>query len=111
MERIGFNSMNWLNKLERKIGRFAIPNLMLWLIGAYTIGFMLTQISPGIILNMMLSPYHILQGQVWRLVTWIFMPTSSSIIDLLFFALLYCQLGAALERNWGTFRFNVYIFG
>lgn len=103
--------MNWLNKLERKMGRLAIPNLMIWLIGAYTIGFVLTQILPSAALYLMLSPYHILHGQVWRLVTWIFMPTSSSMIDLLFFALLYYQLGMALERNWGTFRFNVYIFG
>ena len=31
--------MNWLNKLERKIGRYAVPNLIIWLIGAYTIGY------------------------------------------------------------------------
>ena len=32
--------MNWLNKLERKFGKYAIPNLIVWLIGAYTIGFL-----------------------------------------------------------------------
>ena len=38
--------MNWLNKLERKIGRYAIPNLIIWLIGAYAIGFVLNLINP-----------------------------------------------------------------
>lgn len=103
--------MNWLNKLERKLGRYAIPNLMLWLIGAYGIGFILAQVAPGIFAYLLLSPYHILHGQIWRLVTWIFMPTDSNLFSLVIMAIFYYQLGTTLERNWGTFRFNVYIFG
>ena len=103
--------MNWLNKLERKLGRYAIPNLMLWLIGAYGIGFILAQVAPGIFAYLLLSPYHILHGQIWRLVTWIFMPTDSNLFSLMIMAIFYYQLGTTLERNWGTFRFNVYIFG
>ena len=102
--------MNWLNKLERRWGRYAIPNLIVWLIGAYTIGFVLYMINPAIMNMLTLSPYHILHGQVWRLVTWIFMPTETNLIFLLIMAMFYYQLGTALERNWGTFRFNVYIF-
>ena len=59
----------------------------------------------------MLSPYHILHGQVWRLITWVFMPTDTNLVYLLIMALFYYQLGTTLERTWGTFRFNVYIFG
>lgn len=103
--------MNWLNKLERKIGRFAISNLIIWLIGAYTIGFVIYTASPDMLGYLVLSPYHILHGQVWRLVTWIFMPTDTNLLMLLIMALFYYQLGTTLERNWGTFRFNVYIFG
>lgn len=102
--------MNWLNKLERKFGRYAIPNLMMWLIGAYLIGFLMYQMNPNIIGMLTLSPYHILHGQVWRLVTWIFMPTTDSLFSMLIMSLLYYQLGTTLERTWGTFRFNVYIF-
>ena len=68
-------------------------------------------INPGILSYLMLSPYHILRGQVWRIFTWIFMPTDSNLIFLVIMALFYYQLGMVLERNWGTFRFNVYIFG
>lgn len=103
--------MNWLNKLERRLGRFAIPNLMIYLVGAYGIGYVLYMTAPGILNYLVLSPYHILHGQIWRLVTWVFMPTTGSLFSLLIMAYLYYQLGTTLERNWGTFRFNVYIFG
>ena len=103
--------MNWLNKLERRMGKFAISNLIVLLIGAYVIGFAIGLMNPGLLGYLSLSPYHILHGQVWRLITWILMPTESNILFLLIMALFYYQLGTVLERTWGTFRFNVYIFG
>ena len=103
--------MNFLNKMERKIGKYAIPNLMSYLIAAYCIGFVIYTVNPNFMLMLTLSPYHILHGQVWRLITWILMPTDTRVFSLLIMALLYYQLGSALERSWGTFRFNVYIFG
>lgn len=103
--------MNYLNKLERKFGRYAIPNLMIGMIAAYCIGFLLFRVNAGFFSYLTLSPYHILHGQVWRLVTWILVPNSTNLFSLLIMSLLYYQLGSALERTWGTFRFNVYIFG
>lgn len=103
--------MNFLNKMERKIGKYVIPNLMIYLIAAYCIGFVIYTVNPNFMLMLTLSPYHILHGQVWRLITWILMPTDTRVFSLLIMALLYYQLGSALERSWGTFRFNVYIFG
>lgn len=103
--------MNFLNKMERKIGKYAIPNLMIYLIAAYCIGFVIYTVNPNFMLMLTLSPYHVLHGQVWRLITWILMPTDTRVFSLLIMALLYYQLGSALERSWGTFRFNVYIFG
>ena len=103
--------MNFLNKMERKIGKYAIPNLMIYLIAAYCIGFVIYTVNPNFMLMLTLSPYHILHGQMWRLITWILMPTDTRVFSLLIMAHLYYQLGSALERTWGTFRFNVYIFG
>lgn len=102
--------MDWLNKLERKIGKFAIPNLMIWLLGAECIGLVMNQLNPQMQLLLMLSPYEILHGQVWRLITWIFIPDDSNIIFFLIMALFYYQLGTTLERTWGVFRFNMYLF-
>ena len=103
--------MNWLNKLERKFGRYAIPNLIVYLIGAYCIGFVLNMFSPSILSYLNFQPYYILHGQIWRIVTWILMPTDSNIIFLLIMMMFYYQLGMALERAWGTFRFNAYLIG
>ena len=103
--------MNWLNKLERKLGRYAISNLMMWIIGAYVLGYFLCSIpNMGLYYLITLSPYHILRGQIWRLVTWILVPTSGNVLSLLIMSYVYYQLGSALERTWGVFRFNAYIF-
>lgn len=103
--------MSWLNKLERKFGRYAIPNLIVYLIGAYSIGFVLNMVFPSVLNYLNFQPYYIFHGQIWRIVTWIFMPTDSNIIFLVIMMMFYYQLGTALERAWGTFRFNAYIIG
>lgn len=111
---------NFLNKLERKIGKFAIKNLSRYLIGAYAIGYVLYYIGAfsghSILSYLTLEPYFIIHNfQIWRLISWVLVPTISSGFLGIFFAvimmILYYQLGSVLERTWGTFRFNVYIFG
>ena len=65
-----------------------------------------------IILSLLLSPYHIMHGQIWRIVSWILIPPSSSnIIFVLIMLSFYYYLGTSLERTWGAFRYNVYILG
>ena len=102
--------MNWLDKLEKKFGRFAISNLTMYLIGAYIIGFGIYYFLPGLFKWLTLEPYFILKGQVWRVISWVLVPPSGSLISIIFIVLLYYSLGTALERAWGTFRYNVYIF-
>ncbi len=102
---------HFLNKLERKIGRYAVPNLILYLLGGYAAGFVLYYAAPGVLNLLTLEPYYILHGQVWRLVTWLLVPPDTSILFTVIMMMLYYQLGMSLERTWGTFRFNVYIFG
>jgi len=53
--------MKFLNKLERKFGRFAIPNLTLFIIGAYIIGYVFTLINPEMMHALTLNPYYILK--------------------------------------------------
>lgn len=108
--------MNYLNKLERKFGRYAIPNLSKWLIIGYAIGYacyyleLFTQLP--ILSFLMLDPAKVMQGQIWRLVTWVLMPPSySNILFYVIMMMLYYQLGNSLEQTWGTFRYNAYIIG
>lgn len=106
--------MNFLNKMERKFGRFAIRNLTKYIIGCYIIGYILMYMQALTRVDLMgflyLSPYHILHFQIWRLVSWILIPPSSSnILFVVIMLLFYYSLGSALERTWGAFRYNVYI--
>ena len=64
----------------------------------------------GIMGYLALSPYHILHGQIWRLVSWVLIPPSGLDIFTIIMLLFYYSLGTALERTWGEFRYNVYIF-
>ena len=103
--------MKLINKLERKFGRYAIYNLMMYMIVIYIAGFILDLIAPTFYQRFLsLEVYYVLHGQVWRLVTFILQPPST---NLLFFAielLLYYSIGISLERMWGAFRFNLYYF-
>lgn len=108
--------MNFLNKMERQYGRYAIHNLTKYMIGCYAIGYILLYIGQAFGANffqyLLLSPYHIIHGQIWRIVSWILIPPSSSnIIFVLIMLSFYYYLGTALERTWGAFRYNVYILG
>ena len=101
--------MDFLNKMERKFGKYAIPNLSLYLIMGYILGYLLAFVSPAVLDFLTLNPYLILHGQIWRLVTWIIVPPSR--LDLLTIVMLmfYYSVGTSLERTWGTFYYNVYL--
>ncbi len=104
--------MNFMNKLERKFSKYAVSNLTMYLIFGYAVGYMLGRVSPQMLSYLTFNPYEIMHGQVWRLVTWVLIPPSmDNIIFYLIMMLFYYQLGQSLERTWGIFRFNVYIFG
>lgn len=101
----------WMDRLERKIGRFAIPNLMRYIIFANVIVYFISLIQPYIIVQLALIPAYVKQGQVWRLLTFIFVPPLGSNILLTALSLFcYYWIGGALERTWGAFRFNLYYF-
>ncbi|MCR5467652.1 MAG: hypothetical protein K6F37_01715 [Lachnospiraceae bacterium] len=104
--------MNFINKLERKFGRYAVPNLITYLIGGQAIGYVINLIMPSALALMTLEPHYIINNfQIWRLITWVMIPHSSSLLFMLIMMFLYYQLGMALERTWGVFRFNLYIWG
>ena len=102
--------MNWLDKLEKKLGRYAIPNLTVYLLAGYIIGFGVYSLAPSLLNWLTLEPVYIMRGQVWRIISWVLIPPTGRLFSLLILVLLYYSLGTALERTWGTFRYNVYIF-
>ena len=103
--------MNQHNGLRRKLEKYAIPNLTLYLIICYGIGYLMQYLVPAGYQYLMLDPFLVLKGQVWRLVTWILIPPDSSNLFFVLITLyLYYSLGGLLERIWGTYKYNVYLF-
>ena len=103
--------MSFLNRLERKIGRHAIPNLMLYMIVLYAAGFLLNMFAPGFYIRYLsLDVYRILHGEVWRLVTFVLQPPSDNLFWVFLELYIYYSIGRSLEAMWGAFRFNVYYF-
>ena len=103
--------MNRRNNLKWKLQRYAIPNLTLYLILCSGIGYVLQLAAPSIVSWLMLDPFLILKGQIWRLVTWVLIPPeSSNLFFVLIMLYLYYSLGNLLERIWGTWKYNVYLF-
>ena len=103
-----------MSKFEKKFGRYAIPNLTLILILSYVAGYVIELLGSAAGVNLLgyltLDPYRILHGQIWRLVTWVIVPPESLGIFTVIMLYFYYSLGTTLERTWGTYRYNVYIF-
>jgi len=101
-----------LNRLERKLGRYAIKDLIVYIVGINLLIYLLSYAYPqsGAIGKLTLDPRLILQGEVWRLITWIFIPPSASIFWIFITLYFYYTVGTGLEHEWGSFRFNVYYF-
>ena len=95
--------MKFIDKLERKFGRFGIPNLTIYMIVCYVIGYALMIVNPGILNWLSLEPAYILRGQVWRLVTWVLYPPSTS--GVLWFAIAVLFFYYPI----GTFKYTLYI--
>ena len=101
---------NWLNKLERRYGRFGIPNLTNILVGGQILILAIELfVNRNIALWVALNRSLLLQGQIWRILTFVFVPFSGgSILSVVLGIYFTWFVGTALEREWGDFRYMVY---
>ncbi|HCX65298.1 MAG TPA: hypothetical protein DHN33_08835 [Eubacteriaceae bacterium] len=103
------NKFLW--KLEQKIRPIAITNLMFYIVALNALVFVLSLFFGGAFLSRLyLIPYYVMQGEVWRLFTFIFTPPTNSLIFIIFALYFYYMIGSTLERQWGTAKFNLYYF-
>ena len=103
--------MNLLDKLERKFGRYAIHNLMYYIIILYALGYVIVTFVPQFYVQYLsLDPTMILRGQIWRIITFIIYPPNTGLFYFLISMYLYYSIGRILEAQWGAFRFNLYFF-
>ncbi len=104
--------MNKKKKNFREVmEKYAIPNLSLVIILCYGFGYILQYVNAGFLDYLTLNPYAICHGQIWRLLTWVLVPPDTSNIFFILVAMMfYYSIGTSLERAWGTYEYNVYIW-
>lgn len=102
--------MNILNKLERKFGKYYIPNLMLYIVIGNLVVFVFQYLFPELYLTsyMNFDRAAIFQGQIWRILSFVLAPYNSNPIFMLISCYFYWLIGSQLEQVWGGFRFNVF---
>lgn len=105
-----------MKDLRKRFERFCfrnrdkgIPNLMLYIALGNAIVLIMSMINGGSVLYELLcfDKAKILQGQVWRLVTYVFTQSGSSFIELIFLYFFY-MIGRHVENSMGTLKFNLY---
>lgn len=108
-----------LKNLRRDFERFCyrhrnkgIPNLMLFIALGTAIMYVFMMIDPSNLLYSALcfDRTSILHGQIWRLLTYIFIPSDSNPLLLAISLFFYYYIGRAIESSWGPFRFNLFYF-
>ena len=108
-----FISMDWIDKLQKRFGGLAVPNLALYLVAGQVIIFGMELGQFLDIEKIYLQPIKLLNGEFWRAVTFIFIPFErggGSVIFLLFAWYIFWMTSQALESQWGTFKYNLYIW-
>ncbi len=108
-------NMTLLDWLERRLSPLAIPHLTLMLIIGQVVIYLVTQSQlmagqPAPLLeNIALIPSQVLNGEVWRVFTYLLDPPRTNPLFAFFFWYIFYLMGTALETTWGTFRFNVFM--
>ena len=92
--------------------RFGIPDLMRWIVignvAVYVLMLLTMRADANALSFLYLDGSKVLRGEIWRIVTFIFVPASSSPFWLAVSLYFYYWIGTSLERQWGTARFNLY---
>jgi len=102
--------MKLLNQLERRLYKFRVQPFFSYIVfamaGIYLIDLFFPQFF--LISRMSLMTHSVMQGEVWRLVTFIIIPPGGSILQVALSLYFYYFVGTALESRWGARRFLIY---
>lgn len=108
--------MSLLSRLENLLRRWAIPNLTGIIIAGQVVLYLAQTLraAQGLpvdpFANLYLIPDKVLQGEVWRLVTFAFVPPNAGFLFAVISWMLFYFFGTALENQWGTVRYNLFLW-
>jgi len=104
--------MALLDKLERRFGRYAVPNIALYIIIGQVFVLLTSMIGRVNLSWLVLVPQLVLQGEWWRVFTFILVPPPPGFFGYLHVAFvfyIFYLMSSALEEVWGAFRFNLFL--
>jgi hypothetical protein len=104
--------MHWIDRAEAKFGHLAIPGLLRYVAGFNALCFVLIKLNPHFIAFLNLDPGLVMQGQVWRLFTYIFIPVIGGLfpdwLGAAMYILYFIWIGDGLEEAMGAFRLTLF---
>jgi hypothetical protein len=106
--------MALLNSLEARFGRYAISGSLTAIASLCALTFVLYKLNPNFLQLLELYPERVVAGEVWRLVTYIFVPTITSLLpfpdwfNAAFYVLFMVWMGRGLEHALGPFKLNIF---
>ncbi len=101
--------MRLLDSLERRFGRFAIPGIIGYIVFFQCIVFAVIQVNPEYESKLDLIPLQLMDGEWWRLVSFIIVPRTGSIIMFLFSVMIMVMFMNRIEAAFGAFRMNLFV--
>ena len=98
----------WFDRLERRFSGWAMPQLSNFIVGMNAAIWALSLARPEFPARLTLEPALVRQGELWRVVTFLFIPPETSPLWLFFWLYLLWLYAQHLEARWGDFRFNLF---
>lgn len=102
--------MKFLDRIDKVVSEFAVKDLMKYIMLGSLLVYLVDLTTKGMLTNLLyFNRDLIMRGQIWRAITFIFVPGTGSLLILITF-FFYYFIGRTLEMAWGTVRFNTYYF-
>jgi membrane associated rhomboid family serine protease len=102
-------SPRWLDRLERVLGWLAIPNIAVIFVTLQALGFLMLSSDPIWLTRLALVPEMVSAGEYWRLVTFLALPVSMSLLWVIFSLWFLYFILNMIENEWGAFKTTLYV--
>lgn len=101
--------MQLLDSLERRFGRFALRGIVGYIVFFQCIVFVVMLVNPDYVSKLTLLPLRDIDGEWWRLLSFMIVPPASSPILFLFSVMIMLFFMHRIEASFGAFRMNLFV--